>query len=115
MARTRSSTDLAASSSALPAQGPITGAASRKAQAGSSPIGENSLIAGASPGRGRSRRGGQAKQTYLTVTETGADAIPLATTTRLLGPAGVVDGRVNLVEDEVPGAIETDVHPCVRA
>lgn len=43
-----------------------------------------------------------------TVTGTGADAIPLATTTRELAPAGVVGETVNLVDDEAPGAMDTE-------
>ena len=45
----------------------------------------------------------------------GAEAIPLATTTSVLFPAGVPGGRVNLVEDLVPGRTDTDVQPLVRA
>jgi hypothetical protein len=35
--------------------------------------------------------------------------MPLATTTSVLGPAGVPCGTVNLVDEAAPGAIETDV------
>jgi hypothetical protein len=34
--------------------------------------------------------------------------MPLATTTRVLSPLGVVFGTVNSVEDLAPGATETD-------
>ena len=50
-----------------------------------------------------------------TVTNTGADAIPLATTTRMLGPTGVVFETVKPVDERAPGAIETDVQSLVRA
>jgi hypothetical protein len=49
------------------------------------------------------------------VTTEGGEAIPLATTTSVLLPAGVPDGRVNLVEDLVPGATDTEVQSLVRA
>lgn len=55
------------------------------------------------------------RSAYAIVTDTGADAIPFATTTRLLGPAGVVAGSVKSVDDAAPGAIETDVQLLVRA
>jgi hypothetical protein len=48
-------------------------------------------------------------------TVVGAEAIPLATTTSVLLPAGVPGGRVNRVEDRVPGATETEVQLLVRA
>jgi hypothetical protein len=50
-----------------------------------------------------------------TVTVEGSEAIPLATTTSLLLPAGVVSGRVNWVEELVPGATETELQSWVRA
>ena len=49
------------------------------------------------------------------VTPTGDEAIPFATTTRVLLPAGVVLGMVKLVDEVAPGAIETDVQWLVRA
>jgi hypothetical protein len=49
------------------------------------------------------------------VTVEGAEAIPLAMTTSVLWPAGVPGGRVNLVEDLVPGATDTEVQSVVRA
>ncbi len=49
------------------------------------------------------------------VTVTGGEAIPLATTTSVLLPAGMPAGRVNLVEDLVPGATDTEVQLLVRA
>ena len=49
------------------------------------------------------------------VTATGAEAIPFATTTRVLAPAGVVVGTVKSVDEEAPGAIDTDVQLLVRA
>ena len=45
----------------------------------------------------------------------GGEAIPLATTTKVLLPAGVPGGRVNLVADLVPGATDTEVQPLVLA
>jgi hypothetical protein len=39
----------------------------------------------------------------------------LATTTSVLLPVGVLGGRVNLVEERVPGATDTEVQPRVRA
>jgi hypothetical protein len=50
-----------------------------------------------------------------TVTVVGGEAIPLATTTSVLLPAGVPCGRVNWVEDLVPGATDTEVQLLVRA
>jgi hypothetical protein len=50
-----------------------------------------------------------------TVTVEGGDEIPLATTTSVLLPAGVPGGRVNSVEDLVPGATDTEVQLLVRA
>lgn len=41
--------------------------------------------------------------------------MPLATTTSVLRPAGVPGGRVNRVEDLVPGATETEVQLLVLA
>ncbi|HSZ39006.1 MAG TPA: P1 family peptidase [Trebonia sp.] len=49
------------------------------------------------------------------VTVTGGEAIPLATTTSVLLPAGVCGGRVNRVADQAPGATETEVQSLVRA
>ena len=49
------------------------------------------------------------------VTVAGGEAIPLAITTSVLGPVGVPGGRVNLVEDLVPGATDTEVQSLVRA
>ena len=43
------------------------------------------------------------------------EAIPLATTTSVLLPVGVPGGRVNLVEDLVPGATDTEVQLLDRA
>ena len=54
-------------------------------------------------------------QPQVMVTDTGADAIPFATTTRVLGPGGVVAGTAKSVDEEAPGAIETDVQLLVRA
>ena len=45
----------------------------------------------------------------------GGEAIPLATTAKVLLPAGVPGGRVNLVADLVPGATDTEVQPLVLA
>jgi hypothetical protein len=50
-----------------------------------------------------------------TVTFSGGDAMPLATTTSVLRPAGVPGGRVNWVEDLEPGATETEVQLLVLA
>lgn len=52
---------------------------------------------------------------YGIVTVDGADAIPLAITTSVLGPAGVPAGTVNWVADLVPGAIDAEVQLLVRA
>jgi hypothetical protein len=49
------------------------------------------------------------------VTVEGGEAIPLVTTTSVLWPAGVPGGKVNLVEDGVPGTTDTDVQSKVRA
>jgi hypothetical protein len=49
------------------------------------------------------------------VTFDGGEAIPLATATSVLWPAGVLGGRVNLVEDLVPGSTDTEVQSLVRA
>ena len=49
------------------------------------------------------------------VTGTGCEAIPFATTMRVLLPAGVELGTVNWVDEVAPGAIETDVQWLVRA
>jgi hypothetical protein len=49
------------------------------------------------------------------VTVAGGEAIPLATTTSVLLPAGVPGGTVNSVEDLVPGATDTEVQSLVRA
>jgi hypothetical protein len=59
------------------------------------------------------RPGGKRSQPI--VTGTGCEAIPFATTTRVLAPAGVVAGRVKWVDEAAPGAIETDVQRLVRA
>ena len=52
---------------------------------------------------------------YLTVTVTGGEAIPLATTTSVLLPAGVPAGSVNWVEDLAPAAMDTEDQLVVRA
>jgi hypothetical protein len=49
------------------------------------------------------------------VTVTGGEAIPLATTTSVLLPAGVRGGMVNWVVDVVPGATDTEDQLKVRA
>jgi hypothetical protein len=49
------------------------------------------------------------------VTGTGREAIPLATTTSVLLPAGVPGGSVNWVADLAPGAIDTEDQLLVRA
>jgi hypothetical protein len=49
------------------------------------------------------------------VTVTGSEAIPFATITRLLSPAGVVFGTVNSVDEALPGAIDTELQLLVRA
>jgi hypothetical protein len=49
------------------------------------------------------------------VTVEGGEAIPLATTTSVLLPLGVPGGRVNLVEDLVPGLTDTELQLLVRA
>jgi len=49
------------------------------------------------------------------ITSEGGEGIPLATTTSVLRPVGVPGGTVNLVEDLVPGATDTEVQPLVRA
>jgi hypothetical protein len=54
-------------------------------------------------------------QPQETHTVEGGEAIPLATTTSVLLPAGIPGGRVNLVADLVPGATDTEVQPLVRA
>jgi len=55
------------------------------------------------------------KRSQRIVTGTGDEAIPFATTTSVLLPAGVVLGTVNWVDELAPGAIETDVQLLVRA
>jgi hypothetical protein len=50
-----------------------------------------------------------------TVTITGFEAIPLATTSSRLGPMGVDRGNVNRATDLVPGAVETELQLNVRA
>ncbi len=59
------------------------------------------------------RRAGERPQ--RTVTATGAEAMPLATTSSLPAPAGVALGSVNSVEEAVPGATETELQLLVRA
>jgi hypothetical protein len=49
------------------------------------------------------------------LTDTGAEAIPFATTTSELGPVSIPFGSVNLAEDAAPGATESEVMPVVRA
>jgi hypothetical protein len=49
------------------------------------------------------------------VTVEGAEAIPFATTTKVLLPLGVDPGIVNWVEELAPGAIDTELQSCVRA
>jgi len=46
---------------------------------------------------------------------TGGEEIPFATTTRVLGPAGVVPGTAKWVDEAAPGAIETELQPLVGA
>jgi hypothetical protein len=60
-------------------------------------------------------RNGHAVRPQDTHTVDGGEAIPLATTTSVLLPAGVPGGRVNLVEDLAPGATDTEVQSLVRA
>ena len=49
------------------------------------------------------------------VTVEGAEAIPFATTTKVLLPLGVDPGIVNWVEELAPGAIDTELQSCDRA
>jgi hypothetical protein len=49
------------------------------------------------------------------VIATGAEAIPLAMTWTVLAPVGVRFGIVNLVDEVVPGATDTELHCLVRA
>jgi hypothetical protein len=65
--------------------------------------------------RSRVRIGGNPVRPKGIVTVEGDEAIPLATTTSVLLPAGVPGGRVNLVEDLVPAATDTEVQLLVRA
>jgi hypothetical protein len=68
------------------------------------------------PGRPRRASGATAPgRRQKTVTVDGGEAIPLATTTSELLPAGVPGGMVNWVEDLVPGATDTEVQLLVRA
>jgi len=43
---------------------------------------------------------------YSTVIATAFDAMPFATTSRVLGPVSIVPGTVKMVEPAVPGAID---------
>jgi len=63
----------------------------------------------------RSRRNDRSVRRQGTLTVEGGEAIPLATTTSVLLPCGVPRGRVNLVEELVPGWTDTEVQPLVRA
>jgi len=58
---------------------------------------------------------GSSRSAQRIVTSTGSEAIPLATTSSVLSPAGVPFGTVKLVEDAVPGATDTELQPLVRA
>lgn len=49
------------------------------------------------------------------VTGTGCEAIPFATTTRVLAPAGVAVGTVKSVDEATPGATDTELPLLVRA
>jgi hypothetical protein len=49
------------------------------------------------------------------VTDRGAEAMPLATTTSVLGPVGVAGATVKFVEDAAPALIECEVIELVRA
>lgn len=60
-------------------------------------------------------RNGRSAHLQRTLTATGGEAIPLATTTSVLLPAGVPRGRVKSVADLAPGATDTEVQCVVRA
>jgi hypothetical protein len=51
----------------------------------------------------------------VTVTETGVEAIPFATTTRELGPVSIPAGSVKFADDTALGATDMAVMPAVRA
>jgi hypothetical protein len=54
-------------------------------------------------------------RSQLTSTDTGTDAIPLATTTSLLAPVLTPAGTVKLTDDALPGATDIEVIFAVRA
>jgi hypothetical protein len=72
-------------------------------------------ITGVAPGRSARLGAVGGKRCQRIVTGTGCEAIPFATTTRVLGPAGVVVGTVNWVDEAAPSAIETELQRLVRA
>jgi hypothetical protein len=51
----------------------------------------------------------------LTVIAVGEDAIPLATTARVLAPVSIPAGRVKVADDAAPGDTDMDDMPDVRA
>jgi hypothetical protein len=51
---------------------------------------------------------------YRTVTFTGCEATPFATTTSVLAPVPIVDGTSNIVETFRFDATPMNVVPCVR-
>ena len=55
------------------------------------------------------------RRRQLIVTETPREAIPFATTTRVLAPLGVVGNTVNFVDEGANGATDTELQSCVRA
>jgi hypothetical protein len=65
--------------------------------------------------RFESGSGHPAQRQRRTVTVTGFEAIPLATTTSRLRPSGVERGSVNFVFDLAPGAVDTELQLNVRA
>ena len=51
---------------------------------------------------------------YVIFTDFAAEAIPFATTIRVLGPFSIVEGRVNFADELRPGVTDIDVMPKVR-
>jgi aryl-alcohol dehydrogenase-like predicted oxidoreductase len=79
-----------------------------------SPLGRGFLTSEVKPA-GEYPADGSSRSVQRIVTSTGSEAIPLATTSSVLSPAGVPFGTVKLVEDAVPGATDTELQPLVRA
>jgi hypothetical protein len=61
------------------------------------------------------RRGPDYDPAAVTVTDTGLEAIPFATTTRVLAPSSIPAGSVKSADDFAPGATVIDVISEVRA